>query len=275
MPATLLSHQALVLPLKMRWPHRFSGLALCIGSMVPDFEFIWRMTDDWIFSHTVSAQAWFTVPVTMALVWLITRLVIPTLLPYAGEIDRLRLHDVVAVSTPTRFVDWVSVACSAWIGGMSHVLLDAVTHGNHSGWLVPHVPLLRTSINHFGAEQPLYDVLQVWFTVTFAAATLVMWRRIAHHRLLWRWQQRPIEPRRTKSRRAGTMLIGLCISAAFLGATVGHRTHQDAAPKAFAAAIAFGAIDFAAGTLLLAAVTLHARQRRTRTPTLTPSSVPS
>ena len=72
MPATILSHQALVLPLKMRWPHRFSGLALCIGSMAPDFEFIGRMTDDWIFSHTISAQVWFTVPVTLALVWIVT-----------------------------------------------------------------------------------------------------------------------------------------------------------------------------------------------------------
>lgn len=46
MPGTLLSHQAIVLPLKLRWPARFSGLALVIGSMAPDFEFIFRMTDD-------------------------------------------------------------------------------------------------------------------------------------------------------------------------------------------------------------------------------------
>ncbi|MCC6245183.1 MAG: DUF4184 family protein [Gemmatimonadaceae bacterium] len=275
MPATLLSHQALVLPLKMRWPHRFSGLALCIGSMVPDFEFIWRMTDDWIFSHTMAAQAWFTVPVTVTLVWLVTRLAIPTLLPYVGEVDSLRLHDLAAIRRPSRLSDWVSVACSAWIGGMSHVLLDAVTHGNHSGWLVPHFPVLRAPIDHFGAERPLYDVLQIWFTLTFAAASLVMWRHIARHRLLWRWQQRPVEPRRSKPRRAGTMLAAFSLSGALLGATVGHRAHEHAPPKAFAAAIAFGALDFAAGTLLLAAVALRARQRGSPVGTLASARVSS
>jgi hypothetical protein len=72
MPATLLSHQAIVLPLKMRWPHRFSGLALCIGSMAPDLEFIGRMDDDWLISHTITAQFWFTVPLTMILVCLVS-----------------------------------------------------------------------------------------------------------------------------------------------------------------------------------------------------------
>jgi hypothetical protein len=82
MPATLLSHQALVLPLKLRWPRWFSGLALCIGSMAPDLEFIARMADDWIFSHTLSALLWFTVPVTMLLHWLMTALMLPALLPF-------------------------------------------------------------------------------------------------------------------------------------------------------------------------------------------------
>src|SRR5215475_10982023 len=39
MPATFPAHPAAVLPLKLRWPHRFDGVALVIGSMAPDLAY--------------------------------------------------------------------------------------------------------------------------------------------------------------------------------------------------------------------------------------------
>ena len=260
MPATLLSHQALVLPLKMCWPRRFSGLALVIGSMAPDLEFIGRMRDDWIFSHRIDAQLWFTVPVTAALVWLVSGLLIPTLLPYVRNSRRLQLHDLAALAPPSGWRGWSAVAISAWIGGMSHVILDGVTHGNHSGWLVPVFPVLRTMVPHFGGSVPLYDALQLWLTAALALATTLMWLRMARERLLWRWRGREARTLPPMPQRSGVLLLTVCAFAIVEGALVGRSMQAGNGTKALAAAVAFGAIDFAVLALVLCALTLRIRK---------------
>jgi Domain of unknown function (DUF4184) len=283
-PATLLSHQALVLPLKMRWPRVFSGLALCIGSMAPDLEFIGRMTDDWLYSHTLSAQFWFTIPVTLGLVWIIAALLVPALLPYVREVRWLRLHDLAALQPPSGVRGWTGAAISAWIGGMSHVLLDAITHGNHSGWLVPQFPVLRTMVPHVGGPVPLYDALQCWLTVLLAIASLVMWRLIARKRLLWSWRGLPAVEAIKRSRASGLRLSFACMVAAVEGGVVGHSLHggssQATSMKGVAAAVSFGALDFVFLALVVAAVCVrvgiasfgHARLRTDRTTQLRPTS---
>ena len=266
MPVTLLSHQALVLPLKMRWPRRFSGLALCLGSMAPDLEFIWRMTDDWLFSHTVTAQLWFTIPLTMALVWLVSALLVPALLPFLRDHPEWRLHDLAALEPPRGWRGWSSAALSAWIGGMSHVILDGITHGNHSGWLVPWMPFLRTVVPHLGASAPLHDALQFWLTILFAIASAFMWRAIARDRLLWRWRQRAARDLPRKPRAAGRQLIVLAVLAGVQGAVVGRAIQPDGSTRALAAAMGFGAIDFACLALLIAAIVARRRGGTTRLP---------
>lgn len=262
MPATLLSHQAIVLPLKLKWPRYFSGMALCIGSMAPDFEFIVRMTDDWLFSHLVSAQVWFTVPVTLGLIWLITRLVLPTLLPYVGEIPGMRLHDLAALEAPSTPSQWAGAALSAWIGGMSHLFLDGFTHGNHSGWVVALWPVLRTPVWQLGGAVPLYDALQVWFTVLLGAASLMMWRSIARGRLLWKWRRRNVEPQRIMPRRAGVRLAMIYTVAAMQGALAGYAHHRATGTKNMQAALLFGAIDLMFCTMIVTAIGLRALQSR-------------
>ncbi len=263
MPATLLSHQAVVLPLKMRWPRWFSGLALCLGSMAPDLEFIGRMTDDWLFSHTIGAQFWFTVPVTLVLHWLLTALILPMLLPFLRDHPQLRLHDLAALSAPLSVADWARAASSAWLGGMSHVILDGITHGNHSGWLVPWFPFLRTPVPHFGETVPLHDALQLWLTVLLAIVTVCCWRYIASRRLLWNWRAKTVRELPRQPRAAGHRLLLLVTAFALSGSLVG-LSHQHTSPKSFAAAVAFGAIDLAGAGLVLAAVRLRAVRRSRR-----------
>jgi hypothetical protein len=229
--------------------------------MAPDLEFIGRMSDDWLFSHTLSAQLWFTIPVTVTLVWIITALLVPTLLPYVREVRALRLHDIAALDAPTDARGWAGVAVSAWIGGVSHVLLDGITHGNHSGWLVPLVPILRTPVPHFGGSVPLHDALQFWFSITFALATMVMWRRIARDRLLWRWRSRVAVPALVMPRMQGMALAAASLVAAMQGAYAGRALSEGGSDKAVAAAISFGAVDFMVGLLFLAAIGLRWRRR--------------
>lgn len=258
-PATLLSHQALVLPLKLRWPARFSGLALCIGSMAPDFEFIGRMRDDWEFSHTLSAQLWFTVPVSLVLTWLLTAVLLPALLPYVRDHRWVRVHELAALAPPSGWHVWWRTGYSAWIGGVSHVVLDGITHGNHSGWLVPHLPFLRTPVPHLGGEAPLHDALQLWLTIGFALLTLCMWRYIVRRGLLWQWRGREARDLPRQPRAAGQRLLLMVGTCAVAGALVGF-SHPHASPKATTAAIAFGAIDVA----VLGCVGLALAIRRTR-----------
>jgi Domain of unknown function (DUF4184) len=257
MPATLLSHQALVLPLKLRWPQRLSGLALCIGSMAPDFAFIGPIRDDSVFSHTPAAQLWFTVPLTMALVGLVSGLMLPTLLPYWPNSRSWRWHDLAAIERPRGLRGWTRVAISAWIGGMSHVLLDGITHGNHSGWLVPSLPFLRTIVPQIGGAVPLYDALQVWLTVGFAVASSLMWRLIARQRLLWRWRGRNATVIPRKPRVAGQRLAMLCAIASVEGAVTGFALHHGESVKSVAGGMLFGAIDFVFAALVLSAIYLR------------------
>lgn len=272
MPATILSHQALVLPLKMRWPRAFSGLALCIGSMAPDLEFIGRMSHDWLFSHTLGAQLWFSTPLTAALVWLLTRLVLPTLLPYLRDHPEWRLHDLAAVASPQSPADWARVAWSGWLGGVSHVLLDGITHGNHSGWLVPVFPVLRTPVPHIGGAVPLHDALQLWLTVLLAVACLWQLRTIRGHRLLWRWKAQSARPLPRQSYAAGCQLARVLGLAAVLGGVTGCALRPDGG-KATAAAIAFGAIDFTFAAAIVSAAAIRARRSTAtaRAPEYTPS----
>lgn len=232
--------------------------------MAPDLEFIGRMSHDWRYSHTLAAQLWFSMPLTVLLVWLLTRFIIPVLLPYLRNHADWQWHDLAALECPSSPEAWFCVAWSGWMGGVSHVLLDGITHGNHSGWLVPLFPLLRTPVWNVGGVMPLHDALQQWLTLSFGVASWLMLRRISKQRLLWRWRaldERPLTP---MPRSAGIRLLRLLGGASLIGALTGCALRQGSG-KAMAAGIAFGALDFAGITLLVAALTLRREPLNLRT----------
>ncbi len=215
------------------------------------------MSDDWVFSHTLSAQWWFTVPLTVLLTWVLTALVLPALLPFLRDHPRLRLHDLAALQSPASTREWLVVAWSGWVGGVSHVLLDGITHGNHSGWLVPWFPILRTRVPHFGGAVPLHDALQFWLTLVFAVVSIVLWRHIVRRQLLWQWRRRRAVSLPRQPRQMGVRMAWGVAACAALGACTGLlQGHTQA--KAAAAAVAFGAIDMAAAAVVLLAL----RERR-------------
>jgi len=262
MPATIFAHQALVLPLKMRWPGHFHGLALCIGSMAPDLEFIGRMSDDWLFSHTLAAQLYFSVPVTLVLVLLLTRVILPVVLPFVRDHPRLRLHDLAALRAPQGARGWAMAGISAFVGGVSHWALDGITHGGHSGWAVTYLPWLRTLVPSVGGPVPLHDALQLWLTVVLGTAGVLMCARISRERLLWQWRSLPPVALPARARHQGEWLVLGLAAAAVGGAYFGHALRPDASPKLLAASVAFGAIDACLMALLLFAAALQRRSPR-------------
>jgi hypothetical protein len=261
MPATILAHQALVLPLKLRWPRAFNGTALVIGSMAPDLEFIGRMSDDWLFSHTLAAQGYFAVPLTLLLLWLLTRHVLPTVLPFVRDHPALRLHDLSALRPPRGPEEWLVAALSAYVGGVSHWALDGITHGGHSGWAVAYLPWLRTPVPWPGGPVPLHDALQVGLTLVLGVAAALMLRHIVRGRLLWRWRaMEPVAlPRR--ARHEGERLALAVLLAAGAGAMMGASLRAGTTTKAWLAGLAFGAVDFVLLTAVLFTAALAVRRR--------------
>ncbi len=233
-----------MLPLKLRWPRYFSGLALCIGSMAPDLEFIGRMSDDWLFSHTLAAQLYFSVPVTVLLVWLLTSVFVPTVLPFVRDDPRLRLHDLAALHAPASWSEWGVIASSAFVGGVSHWALDGITHGGHSGWAVLFLPWLRMSVPHPGGAVPLHDALQLWLSVGFGIASVYMYAHISRRRLLWTWRNRTPAPLPSRTREEGWRLAFALVVLAAQGAAFGYVLRGTGAAKLAAAGVAFGAINF-------------------------------
>jgi hypothetical protein len=183
-PWIIPSHQAPALLLKNWRPRWFSGLALVLGSLAPDLEFIVPLRKETFLSHTVIGQVLFTVPVVLLLYLLTTELVLPWLSRYLGHGWR----DLEALQRPRGGVAWLRVAVSASAGGLTHLALDGFTHGPESGGsLVAWVPLLAFRIWLPLGSAPLHDVLHVMSTILFGVAALQMWQRIASERLLWTW----------------------------------------------------------------------------------------
>lgn len=191
MPLIVPSHQAAVLPFKLWRPAAFSGLGLVLGSVAPDLEFILRLDRDWLVSHTFAAQIYFTIPLVLVLHALLTRLVLPFLVPQLPA-GAPFYFEALAALRPLRAPRDVLVASwSAALGGLTHVMLDGITHGNQSGWALAYLPGLATQIPHPFGPVPLHDALQLWLSLFLAIGSVQTWQWLACAGQLHAWSGEP------------------------------------------------------------------------------------
>jgi hypothetical protein len=248
MPCVIPSHQAPALLLKLWRPAWFSGLALVLGSMAPDLEFILRMENEWVVSHTLAAQVYFTVPLVVALYWLSTEWVIPWIVPYlpmsgpfhCGNLARIR---------QARGSEWASVMISAALGGLTHITLDGFTHGGRSGWAVALLPFLRWHVD-LGFRIPIHDLLQAVLSVLLAVAAFRLWEQQVTTGCVVGPPARPISPASTHAR---LRLAGALAIAAAAGAATARRLHPSAAGIDLVELASYGAMDFVALAIVMAA----------------------
>lgn len=125
MPLTVPAHQALVLPLKIRWPDRFDGIALCVGSAAPDLAY---SLGPWLNGHSHDVVGWavWSTPITVLFAVLLRRRALGPILaqiPDGGPF-RFRSYRVLAERRPGLFLTAVSAA----VGAGSHILIDGFTH---------------------------------------------------------------------------------------------------------------------------------------------------
>lgn len=180
MPVTAPAHQALVLPLKLRWPDRTDGTALCIGAASPDLGYALFGVD----SHSPVGVLLFAVPVTL----LLTRALragaamgIAAQLPDGGP---LRLHSY-GVLPQRRPAGQVTFWC-ALAGAASHVVLDAFTHSGRWGADLLSLDSVLFTLP-FPGEMTGARVLQYLGHVLGSLATLAMAVHIGRSRRLEQW----------------------------------------------------------------------------------------
>ena len=191
MPLTFLSHQAVVLPLKIAVPRWTSGTALVLGSMAPDVEYFVRTYPSGTVSHTWPGQVTFCLPVAVALYWIVTRIVAVPLAAHLPDAGALRLSEYARLEDqPAGGVYWLIVGLSSLVGSASHVVLDTLS----GGWSM-------YAATQYGAFFPFSAMRADWHWVAFklttwvvlALLTLAMMRYIGQRALLRRWaaERRP------------------------------------------------------------------------------------
>ncbi len=259
MPWMLPSHQAPVLPLKRWRPGWFSGLGLVLGTLAPDLAFVLTLDENGApLSHTAVGVVLVALPLVLVLHALATTLVFPWLLPRLPGGAPLHLHALARSRPATDGRSMARVAASGLLGAATHVFIDGFTHGDHSGWAVPLLPVLANPVFPFGI--PLYDVLQVILTVALGAIALREWRRIASALPLpgpgaaAAWEVVSAPP--AERRRALVVLLAAALAGAVSAPLLKTAVGTADAPKL----AAYGAITFSTLAVVVAAAADRARR---------------
>ena len=196
MPLTFPSHQGLILPLARRWPRRFDALALCAGAAMPDVVDaifgLFRGHLGQTYGHTLAGMFLFSWPGGLLLTWLL----VMTAAYLSKRIDRARrIQSALAglayspaqnAGTPGARVSrsrLVFLSLSIWVGALSHLLFDFVSHGNCL-WLYPllgnsrifpewwYASWFEIPVPFYEETYPFGPHLVVWIGLTVVGALL-------------------------------------------------------------------------------------------------------
>lgn len=125
MPVTFPAHQALVLPLKLRWPG-LDGVALCIGSAAPDLAYIFLHTNWQVDAHYTWAVVWWGLTITLVLGWWLRRGLFAHAALWAPAAWQPGLQR--SAVRPWSRRNAVHAVVGAAVGIASHVGWDSFTH---------------------------------------------------------------------------------------------------------------------------------------------------
>lgn len=211
MPSSVFSHQAPGLLIKIKYPRKFDGAALCISTFVPDLNLIINpfLTFDFrIITHSLLGLIIFTLPLTLILTMAFSRYIGPFIADIAKRGNR--------IYKPLKFYgldDWdnfkkkkfnkkyfVVASYSTLIGGLTHLLLDLPAH-EYSLMFFPLVmqnpDFLLYSIIDFGiinigpiqihADLTVYQL--IWFIESMITLVIALYllRYIKKKNLITKW----------------------------------------------------------------------------------------
>ncbi|MFW9878989.1 MAG: DUF4184 family protein [Candidatus Thorarchaeota archaeon] len=211
MPSGVISHQAPGLFLKIKFPNKFDGTALCISTLVPDLNILVNFFLPFSFrniTHSLLGLLIYTIPLTILLTMLFRTYISPLVanivkkdrkiyqpLRYFGidEWDRLK---------EKRYNKkyFIVASYSALIGGLTHILLDVPAH-HYIQLFFPLViqspDILLYSIVDFGTiyigplqiERNLTVARLIWIVedTIMLIITLYLLRYIKKYNLIDKW----------------------------------------------------------------------------------------
>lgn len=196
MPATLPSHQAAVVGLKLWRPRWFDGVALVVGAAAPDAAYAVTGLAVDIRSHAWHALFWFNLPLTVVVTVLIRRAA-PYVVAHLPSGGRLAVRDY-GVLASVRHPVAVTV-CSALLAAFSHQVWDSVTHpylliGHPFYGPGTYLPAMHAIAF---AGLPWWRVIHLGSELVGCAVSIAIVVRIGQRRLLIDWHgPAPIAPRR-------------------------------------------------------------------------------
>jgi hypothetical protein len=227
MPVTFLAHQAPVLPLK-RWLPALDGVALVVGSAVPDLAratertpvpYLWGRPT-WFDGHEPDEILSWCLVVGLLLTWSARRWVLPRLAGHLPDLGPFHLRDVRLVGR-TRHPWWMIVLC-VLIGAISHVLIDLLTHTDRA----VRIPAFDQHLfEAAGRSIDVANAMQVLATVGLSAICIWQMWEIGRDRLISRWSGLAPAPAPTPPRHRAVCLavLGAAVLTGALAATQLHR----------------------------------------------------
>jgi hypothetical protein len=211
MPSGVVSHQAPGLLLKVKYPKKFDGTALCIGTLVPDLNALIDLFFPYYFrniTHSFLGLFIYTVPLTLILTILFCKFIGPFVANIAKRESR--------IFKPLKFFgidDWdvfknkkynskffIVATYSALIGGLTHILLDLPAH-KYNVLFFPIITLspdiLLYSIIDFGPlhlgpfvidrNLTIYQLIWIIEDTITLISSLYLLRYIKKHNLMGKW----------------------------------------------------------------------------------------
>jgi membrane-bound metal-dependent hydrolase YbcI (DUF457 family) len=211
MPSGLISHQAPGLALKIKYPYKFDGTALCISTIVPDISVILDPLLPFNFrnlTHSLLGLIILTIPLTLIL----TVIFCMNIAPFFANIA----NNNSIFSKPLKYfgIDgwdnlkkkkfnrkyFIVASYSAFIGGLTHLLLDLPAHENVEiffPFVFQNPEFLLYSIKDFGTitigqtqierNLTVYGLIWIIETLITLVIALYLLRYIKKRDLISKW----------------------------------------------------------------------------------------
>ena len=180
MPLTFPAHQAVVLPIKLKWPSRTDATAMCIGAATPDLGYPIFGVD----GHSLVGMLVFAIPFAYLMCRLMRWRVALALFANVPDAGPFRFHSyrVLVRRRPSTAMTLVGVS----IGVVSHVVLDAFTHGSRWGARLLGMDQVLFTLPIRG-DMTGARVLQYFGHTVGSAIAVAMFLYIGRRRLLEQW----------------------------------------------------------------------------------------
>ncbi len=205
MPSAIFSHQAPGLALKIKYPDKFDGTALCISTFAPDLTAIITPFLPFAlrgFSHSLLGLFYYTIPLTLLLTVLFRRQIFPYLSRVAKKggilskpLNYLGIDAWDKLKNKKYDCKSLMVAIySAFIGGFAHLLLDLPSH-EYIELFFPWVILQSPQILLYSLSQwqnynlTIYNLIWMIESVITLIFAIYFLRYIKKHDLIGKWYE--------------------------------------------------------------------------------------